>query len=71
MTFLQRWRQTSLYNKLSVVGTVALVVVGIAQVVIYLRQASIMSTQAQIANGQLAETQLEGRAWVSIVSLSR
>jgi flavin-binding protein dodecin len=35
-------------------------VIGAAQFCIYIRQAEIMSTQAQIAKAQLAEMQLEG-----------
>jgi len=41
-------------------------IVGTAQVLIYIRQAAIMRTQAEIAKGQLAVQQSEGRAWVSI-----
>jgi hypothetical protein len=72
MTLHQRWKQTTLPNTLSALGTVALVAVGVAQVVIYCRQTKIMSTQAQIANSQLAEMQLEGRAqrpWIPVPSV--
>ena len=61
-TVRPHWTEIVLAATLIVVGAV----VGAAQVWIYIRQAQIMSTQAQIAKAQLAEMQLEGRAWVSI-----
>jgi hypothetical protein len=44
--------------------TVALVIVGIGQLCVYLRQASIMDTQANISKSQLAFQESVSRAWL-------
>lgn len=63
---MRHWQAKVRPHWIEIVLAAALVVVGVGQVYLYIRQAGIMNTQAQIAEGQLAVMKLEGRAWVSI-----
>jgi hypothetical protein len=50
---MRSWRATVRPHWIEIVLAAAVVVVGVAQVYIFIRQAEIMSTQAEIAKGQL------------------
>jgi hypothetical protein len=63
---MRHWQAKVRPHWIDIVLAAALVVVGVGQVCLYVRQAGIMNTQAQISERQLAEMQLEGRAWVSV-----
>jgi hypothetical protein len=60
-TVRPHWTEIALAAAIVIVAAV----VGAAQVKIYIRQAKIMSTQAQIAKGQLAEMEIARRPWVT------
>jgi hypothetical protein len=62
----RHWQAPVRPHWIEIVLAGALIVVGAAQVYIYIRQAGIMTSQAEIANGQLTEAKLARRAWVSI-----
>jgi hypothetical protein len=60
------WQASIRPHFTEVLLAVALVAVGTAQVIIYLRQATIMETQAKISQRQLEETKIARRPWVTL-----